>query len=221
MEVVYPSTAAQVFHMFRRQMLRGFRKPLVVMTPKVMLRATTSRWEELTTGSFEEFLDDPAFGAAGGAPGSGRSAVKRVVLVSGKLYWELEERRRAIALKDGREDVAIVRVEQFYPFHKAKLAEILSRYPKSAELCYAQEEPMNQGGYRFVDDVLRREMGIAGGARYIGRGASCSPATGSKKQHKVEQEAILTAAIGPKPQDAGTDGVKDKTGEPAKVGAGH
>ena len=156
MQVAYPSTAGQAFHMLRRQVKRKFRKPLVVMTPKSMLRVPTSSASELTTGHFREFLDDPAF-ASGTRD---RSAVKRIVLCCGKLYHELAERRDAA----GREDIAIVRVEQLYPFHEAMLSEILSQYPADAERVYAQEEPRNMGGYLFISDQIMTKLGEAAAA---------------------------------------------------------
>ncbi len=190
MQVLYPTTAAQCFHMFRRQVKRNFRKPLVVMTPKSMLRVPTSPVSELLQGGFREFLDDPMF-----VSGGDRSRVRRVMLCCGKIYWELDERRRAI----GRDDVALVRVEQVYPFHTEMLREILAGYPKDAELAYVQEEPYNSAAYLFVANRLETELGIPSPV-YIGRPSSGSPATGSKHQHKYEQEAIISKAIGPKPE---------------------
>ena len=190
MEVVYPSTAAQTFHMFRRPVKRNFRKPLIVMTPKSMLRVPTSHIDELMNGRFEEILDDPMF-ARGGAD---RSGVKRVVICCGKFYWELDERRREL----GRTDIAIVRVEQVHPFHHSLFRDILNRYPKSAERVYVQEEPRNAAAYLWVGDRMVAEMDLER-PRYIGRPVSGSPATGSKRMHKIEQERILSEAIGPKP----------------------
>jgi 2-oxoglutarate dehydrogenase E1 component len=201
-QVVYPTTAAQTFHMFRRQMKRNFRKPLIVASPKSMLRVNTSHIAELTEGTFREILDDPMFaGGHGVEKALDRKKVKRVILCSGKIYHELDQRRREIE----RADTAIVRVEQVYPFHKDMLGEILSGYPKGVEMIYVQEEPRNQGSFLFVADRVEHEMGIRDLA-YIGRPASASPAVGSKKVHKVEQERLLTQAIGPAPE---SDGSKD------------
>jgi 2-oxoglutarate dehydrogenase E1 component len=199
MQVIYPSTAAQAFHMFRRQLRRPFRKPLIVPTPKSLLRIPTSDISELMTGTFQEMLDDPAFER----DGRDRSKVSRVVLCCGKIYWELDERRRQL----GREDIAIVRVEQIYPFHHDLFAQILARYPQSAERVYAQEEPRNAAAYLFVADRMVNEMNMER-PRYIGRPASGSPATGSKKKHKYEQEKIVSEAIGPKPEAAEGAGKK-------------
>jgi 2-oxoglutarate dehydrogenase E1 component len=192
MQAVYPTTGAQCFHMFRRQVKRNFRKPLVVMTPKSMLRVPTSPLSDLTHGGFREFLDDPMFA---GKAASKKKGVARVVLCCGKIYWELDERRRLL----GREDIAIVRVEQIYPFHKEMLREILASYPKGAELVYAQEEPYNAAAYLFVANKLDIELGLPR-PLFIGRPSSGSPATGSKHQHKYEQEAIISKTVGPKPE---------------------
>lgn len=191
MQIVYPTTGAQCFHMFRRQVKRNFRKPLIVMTPKSLLRVPTSPVSELTAGGFHEFIDDPSF--TGGE--QKRSGVKRVIVCCGKIYYELDERRRLA----GRDDVAIIRMEQVYPFHAEMLREMLAAYPAEAELVYVQEEPYNSAAYLFFADrvvsLLGRERPV-----YIGRPGSGSPATGSKSQHKYEQEAIISKAIGPKPE---------------------
>ncbi len=189
MQVVYPTTAAQCFHMFRRQVKRNFRKPLIVMTPKSMLRVPTSPVSELTAGGFREFIDDPMFA------GRDRSGVKRLIVCCGKIYYELEERRRLT----GREDVAIVRMEQIYPFHAEMIREILASYPAEAEMVYVQEEPYNAAAYLFFADRMTSLLGRERPA-FIGRPSSGSPATGSKSQHKYEQESILSKAIGPKPE---------------------
>jgi 2-oxoglutarate dehydrogenase E1 component len=195
MQVVYPSTGAQIFHLLRRQVSkqRKFRKPLIVMTPKSMLRVPTSHVNELMDGTFKEVLDDPMF--AGPSKGD-RKNVRRVLLCSGKIFHELSERRDKLK----RSDTAIVRIEQLYPFHKDMLKETLAKYPAKAELIWVQEEPRNAGAYLFVDDAMRTQMGVTI-AQYIGRKASASPATGSKHKHKDEQEAIITQAIGPKPPE--------------------
>jgi 2-oxoglutarate dehydrogenase E1 component len=184
MEVVYPSTGAQTFHLLRRQMLRNFRKPLIVMTPKKYLRFESSTIQELSSGKFEHLIDDAGVEAKG---------VKRVVYCSGKIYHELHERRSATK----RQDVTIVRIEQLYPFHAELARRIDARYPKGAERVYVQEEPRNQGAFLFVADRFSEDLGIRLG--YIGREASASPATGSEKAHGVQQNSILTRAIGPLP----------------------
>ncbi len=183
-QVCYPSTAAQAFHMFRRQVKAPFRKPLIVATPKSLLRVPTSSIDELTTGSFQHVLDDPMFADRDTA------GVKRLLLCSGKFYHELAARREAAK----RTDTAIVRIEQFYPFDVQQAKAILSRYPKGAEWAWAQEEPRNQGAYLFMSDVFRSTLGRD--LAYLGRPTSATPAPGSKHHHKDQQEALLTEAIG-------------------------
>ncbi len=199
MEVVYPSTAAQTFHMYRRELRRKFRKPLVVMTPKSMLRVPTSDVDDLINGRFRELIDDPAFTPVGDEPAGGtqdRSKVKRVALCSGKIYHELAARRDLI----GREDVAIVRVEQLYPFYTRGMQELLARYPDDAEVAWVQEEPRNMGAFLYMADALQNQVGVDR-VWYFGRDASATPAVGSKSKHKQEQESIITHAIGPKPDN--------------------
>lgn len=198
-EVVHPSTAGQMFHLLRRQVKRNFRKPLIVATPKKMLREFTSRVEELTSGRFHEVLDDPAFA---GAPGDKKSkpvdrkGVKKVLLCSGKIYHELAERRTLLQ----KGDIALVRIEQLYPLHAKRVEEVLLAYPKSAERIWVQEEPMNAGPWTYIAHAFKDALKID--LAYIGRDASASPATGSKHLHYHQQEAILTRAIGPKPKGA-------------------
>ena len=190
MQVVNPSTAAQIFHLLRRQVRRSFRKPLVVATPKSMLRTPTSRVRELVRGRFQEVIDDPMF-VAGAAD---RAGVKRVILCSGKIYHEMAERRAAQA----RDDIALVRVEQLYPLHADLLRSTLDSYPKNAELVWTQEEPQNAGGFRYMEAALREQVGVAR-VGYIGRETSSTPAVGSKSAHKEEQEALITLAVGAAP----------------------
>ncbi len=196
-QVTMPSTAAQIFHLLRRQGSpdRKFRKPLIVATPKSMLRVQTSKAEELLTGTFCELLDDPLFAGAPGTNGKqwpDRKGVGRVVLCAGKIYHELAKRRE----ESKKFDTALVRVEQFYPFHADLFAQIIKAYPAKAELVYCQEEPRNAGAFLFIDDVLRNQCGVKA-LRYIGRPSSAAPATGSKKLSEKQQEAILAEAIAP------------------------
>jgi 2-oxoglutarate dehydrogenase E1 component len=202
MEVVMPSTGAQMFHLLRRVVARNFRKPLIVMTPKSMLRTPTSSAAELLTGTrFQEIIDDA---------GIERKGVKRVVLCSGKLYHELAERRALLENKD----VALVRVEQFYPLHTDLLKRILAGYGKGVEVVWCQEEPRNAGAWRHMALSVRETLGVD--LVYIGREASASPAVGSKTKHKYEQEAILAAAVGAKPKkDEGTKNGQAGTGSGA------
>jgi 2-oxoglutarate dehydrogenase E1 component len=180
-QVCYPSTPAQYFHLLRRQVRRDFRKPLVVMTPKSLLRnkAAVSPVQDFVSGRFLEVLDDAAADPA---------RVRRVVLCSGKVYYDL------VAFRDqeGADDVALVRVEQFYPFHEAMLREILQRYRRAKEWVWAQEESQNMGGWSFMEPRLRA-LGVP--PAYVGRDASASPATGSKTVHVREQRELVEAAV--------------------------
>ncbi|MGH7173690.1 MAG: 2-oxoglutarate dehydrogenase E1 component, partial [Gemmataceae bacterium] len=181
MQVCYPSTPAQYFHLLRRQMKRDFRKPLLVMTPKSMLRlkAAGSPLEEFVTGRFQEVLDDSEV-----EPGR----VRRVLLCSGKVYYDLLEHRGEAK----SHDVAIVRVEQFFPFAEEAIRRALSRYRKAKEWVWVQEESQNMGGWSFVEPRLR---GLGFTVDYIGRDASASPATGSLGVHRREQKELIEAAI--------------------------
>lgn len=183
-QVVYPTTSAQVFHMLRRQIKRNARKPLVVMTPKSMLRlpAAQSPVEDLVNGQFQTVLPDPAKPDA--------AKVTRLVFCSGKFFHELDAQRRA----NGNAAVALVRIEQLYPFPADEVAAQLQRY-KKAEVVWAQEEPRNMGAWAFVQDQFldRFDRRIA----YIGRPATASPAVGSLKAHAKEHAVVLAAAVGP------------------------
>jgi 2-oxoglutarate dehydrogenase E1 component len=187
MQVVNPTTPAQYFHLLRRQMYgghdrRGVRKPLVVFTPKRMLRhpKAVSAIGDLTADYFREVLPDPA------APEPGR--VKRVLICSGQIYYDLAAARE----EKKADNITILRLEQIYPFPAAAIAEMLVKYPSSAEIVWVQEEPRNMGAWHFVQDQLR-PMAV----RYIGRVESASPATGSLKRHQQEQAEIIEAALAP------------------------
>jgi 2-oxoglutarate dehydrogenase E1 component len=181
MQVCYPSTPAQYFHLLRRQMKRPFRKPLVVMTPKSLLRhkAAVSPLDELVKGRFLDVLDDPTVRP---------ERTRRVVLCSGKVYYDLAEQRS----REKAEDVALVRIEQFYPFHDDLLAQVLGRYPDSTEWVWVQEESQNMGAWTFLEPRLRA---LGYGLKYIGRDASASPATGSHEVHVREQKEVVEVAI--------------------------
>jgi 2-oxoglutarate dehydrogenase E1 component len=186
MQVAYPSTPAQYFHVLRRQMKRDFRKPLVLMTPKSMLRskAAVSPLDDLVHGRFHEVLDDTAAAPA---------RVRRLVLCGGKVYHDLAAARAA----DGLDEVALLRVEQFYPFPEEQLRRALGRYRRVKEWVWAQEESQNMGGWGFMEPRLRA---LGTPFEYVGRDASASPATGSGEVHKREQREVVEAALrGPLP----------------------
>jgi multifunctional 2-oxoglutarate metabolism enzyme len=185
LQVCYPTTPAQYFHLLRRQVRPGMERPLVVMTPKSLLRlpAAASTIEDLASGGFQPLIDDPEITDA--------AAVKKVVLCSGKVYYDLAEARKKI--EDRR--VAIVRLEQFYPFPLRSIRETLAKYPNATEIVWAQEEPQNMGGWTFVQDRLENLLPNCERARYVGRSASASPATGSYSIHQKEQAALIEQAL--------------------------
>lgn len=201
-EVAYPSTGAQTFHLLRRQMLRDFRKPLVVMTPKKFLRVETSTVDELSTGAFQHLIDDTAFASPAAA-----KSVTRVIYCSGKIFHELNDRRQAT----GKQGVAIVRVEQLFPLHAEMLKKIDARYPATAQRIWVQEEPRNMGAFQYAADAFVEAAGIKLG--YIGRVPSASPATASEYSHKKQQDRVLSDAIAPLP-------AAKAAGKPEDHGAG-
>lgn len=181
-QFAYPSTPAQYFHLLRRQVKQPFRRPLIVLTPKGMLRhpLCVSRLDELAGGRFMEIL------AGSGDP----EKITSVLICSGKIYFELLERM----LKDGREDLDLVRVEQFYPLRSELILEALGPYRDGTRFTWVQEEPENMGGWSFIRRQLADILGEEPG--YVGRVASPSPAVGSHRMHKEEQQKILEEAFG-------------------------
>jgi 2-oxoglutarate dehydrogenase complex dehydrogenase (E1) component-like enzyme len=185
MQVAIPTTPAQYFHLLRRQMHRDIRKPLIAFTPKSLLRlpAARSAAEEFTGGWFREVLADPRRPEPAG--------VRLVLLCTGKVAYDLDEHRQAT----GREDVAIVRVEQLYPFPADQIKEILEGYPNLAEVRWVQEEPENMGGYGFVHVRLHSRLPEGVRFSHAARAESGSPATGSHTIHEQEQEELLAEAF--------------------------
>jgi len=187
--VCNPTTPAQYFHLLRRQVRPGFERPLVVMTPKSLLRlpAATSSLEILTSGGFQAVLDDTGI--------EDPTKVQRLVLCSGKVYYDLEEARRKTAGASRAYRVCILRLEQFYPFPAIRLLELVARYPGATELVWCQEEPKNMGGWTFVEPRLEQLLAQLGRPRYAGRAASASPATGSYQIHQLEQAKLSEEAL--------------------------
>ena len=184
-QVVNLTTPAQLFHCLRRQVLRSLRKPLVVMSPKSLLRhpECVSNLTEFSEGSFQRVLPDEGAGAS--------SKVSRILLCSGKLYYELDAYRKA----NQRKDVAIVRLEQLYPFPDQQLKSALSAFPKTTPIIWVQEEPANMGAlpflrYRIEDKFYERHPFLA-----ASRPESASPATGSSASHKIEQASLIEQAF--------------------------
>lgn len=186
MSVCVPTTPAQVFHMLRRQMIRLVRKPLIVMSPKSFLRhpLATSTLDELATGEFKLILsevDDLA-----------KDKVKKVVLCSGKVYYDLLQKRR----DKKQDDTAILRIEQLYPFPRDELLKALDQYPHAKTVVWCQEEPMNQGAWYQIAFHLRAcTMDRGRELDYTGRSAAAAPAAGSAKRDKAEQKALVSAAL--------------------------
>lgn len=185
LQVCYPTTPAQYFHLLRRQVKQEQRKPLVVMTPKSLLRlpAASSTIAELEIGGFQPVIND--------ARVVDESRVKRVVVCSGKVYYDLDAARESSAA----EDVAVVRLEQFYPFPAKALTSIFAKYPNATEICWTQEEPQNMGGWTFVEPRLSRIVPAGITLRYVGRDASASPATGSYAIHNLEQNKLVSESL--------------------------
>lgn len=180
LQVAYPTTPAQYFHLLRRQVKRPLRKPLVVMTPKGLLRhpEAVSPLEELAGGRFQKVMGERVKGA------------RKVLLTSGKVYYELLAKRREL----GAEDVAILRLELLYPFPEEELKEALAPYPKKTPVIFVQEEPVNQGAWWYLQARFCGEL-FGHPLRVVARPESPSPAVGSSKVHKKEQEALLEEAF--------------------------
>jgi len=187
-QVVYPTTPAQYFHLLRRQVKRNFRKPLVVMTPKSLLRlsAATSPLSEFTSGHFREVLDDSTVNS---------DIVTRVLLCSGKVYYDLAKKRDELKTQA----VAIVRLEQLYPWPEAQLTAVLGRYRRAREWIWVQEESQNMGVWSFAEPRLRA-MNFP--FDFVGRDASASPATGSHHVHEREQTLLVDGAFAVTPPGA-------------------
>ena len=199
LQVINPTTPANYFHALRRQLLREFRKPLIVMTPKSLLRhkRAVSTLADMATGTgFHRVMIDGAEAdcEVGGVRLRPDVEINRVIVCSGKVYFDLVEQRA----KSGRDDVYILRLEQFYPWPLKSLTNELKRF-KNAELVWCQEEPKNMGGWQFVDPwlelTLERMKITAKRARYVGRPASASTAAGQMSRHLKELETFLTEAF--------------------------
>src|SRR5437763_15897387 len=177
------TTSAQYFHVLRRQMKRNFVKPLIIMTPKSLLRAdfASSRAEEFTSGGFEEILGSPKVGPA--------EKMERIILCSGKVYYDLLNYRDAQKI----DNAAIIRIEQLYPLAEKKLRATIQPYPKTARLVWCQEESQNMGAWSFIESRLRQLFGRD--VAYAGRNASASPAVGALAIHKREQACLIAEAF--------------------------
>jgi 2-oxoglutarate dehydrogenase E1 component len=206
LRIAVPSTASQYFHLLRAQALRAHKTPLVVFTPKSLLRAEASRSsiDELTNGTFVEVIDDPGV--------TDRTAVRRIVLASGKVAHEALRRRDearaeapAAPLHESTngarsapspDQLAVVRVEQLYPWPADALERVLATYPQATEVVWLQEEPENMGAWGFVHGRLHRVLRDRYELHHVSRTESASPATGSAALHQLEQADLLSRAIG-------------------------
>jgi 2-oxoglutarate decarboxylase len=199
LQVCYPTSPAQYFHLLRRQVKPGFERPLIVMTPKSLLRlpAAASALDELISGGFRPLIDDAEL--------TDPDLVERIVLSSGKVFYDLNQARgTGPTVREGSsagsagadaDRVAIIRLEQFYPFPQSALKEILARYPNAKELVWCQEEPKNMGGWTFMESRLENLLSRCERPRYVGREASASPATGSYAVHTQEQQRLVNEAL--------------------------
>jgi 2-oxoglutarate dehydrogenase E1 component len=193
MQVCVPSTPAQMFHMLRRQMIRPLRKPLVVMTPKSLLRhpLSVSRLEELSTGGFHTIIDEiddlkPA-------------EVTRLVFCSGKVYFDLLKARHEAKMTTA----AVIRIEQLYPFPSDEYEAVLRKYPNAREVVWCQEEPQNQGGWYQIRHRLQSKLTAGHELLYAGRAGAAAPATGISSLHEQQQKNLVTAALqGIPPEEA-------------------
>jgi 2-oxoglutarate dehydrogenase E1 component len=186
MRVTYPTTPAQYFHLLRRQVHSSKEKPLVVMTPKSLLRlpAARSTVKEFTGGIFNEVIDDIKFE-------NNYEEIKRVVLTSGKVYYDLIKYQEMNNIAD----TAIIRVEQLYPFPGERITNLLKKYSKAKIINWVQEEPKNMGAWYFMFPRLLDILGKGQKLKYVGRDESPSPASGSHKMHHLQQEELVKGAF--------------------------
>ena len=186
MQIVQPTTASQIFHVLRRQMVRNVRKPLIIMTPKSLLRNkdATSPLSEFTRGGFQTVIGETAEIKA--------EKVKRIVVCSGKVYYDLVKKRT----ERGADDVAIVRIEQLYPFAHKAFGNEIKKYPNATEIVWTQDEPQNQGAWFFVQHYIHENMVDGQKLGYSGRAASASPAVGYSHLHQEQQKALVDGAFG-------------------------
>ena len=184
-QVCQLTTPAQLFHALRRQIHRKFRKPLVLLQPKSLLRLehATSRLEEFTDGQMQLVIDDPA--------SPDREKVKRVLFCTGKVFYTLAAARA----KENLKDVAIVRVEQLYPFPRKEIQAVLTKYRNARDVSWVQDEPRNRGAWSFMEPRLLELLPDPATLHYVGRDEAASPATGSKKMNDREEAELVQQAL--------------------------
>ncbi len=183
MQIVNASTPAQYFHLLRRQALRKEKKPLVIFTPKSLLRSplNVSSLSDLMQGGFQEILEGPRPSAT----------CRKILFCSGKIYYELEAERE----KRNISDIAVVRIEQLYPFHHQRFQEIVSQYKEASQWVWVQEESENAGAWSYIRSHLQEHKPRDAALFYIGRPANATTATGSHRKHKQEQQDLLDRAL--------------------------
>ncbi len=183
LQIVNATTPAQYFHVLRRQALRSIRKPLIIFTPKSLLRlpACTSEMQQFTTGCFEEVLDDP----------NPPQKVERVLICTGKVFYDLVN-QRVERKKDG---IVIFRIEQLYPLHEVKMKNLFSRVNGCKDFRWVQEEPENMGAWEFIHPHIEAVLPKGASLRYVGRERSAVTATGSTRQHKLELDRFMNEAF--------------------------
>jgi 2-oxoglutarate dehydrogenase E1 component len=196
MQVMTPTTPAQIFHALRRQAIRPIRKPMIVMSPKSLLRhkLATSTLDELATGTFQTVIDE--------IDEINKADVTRLVICGGKVYYDILEKRRELGLNH----IAIVRIEQLYPYPKDIINELLESYPNLKDVVWAQEEPKNQGAWLFVAPRLYEEILPTGRPikiHYAGREASAAPACGSPYLHAKQQSGLVLDALAVQAEETG------------------
>jgi len=189
-QIAYPSCPSQMYHLLRRQMIRPYRKPLIIMSPKSLLRRkiSFSPVSDLAQGCFQVVI-----GETDGLPADG---VDRVVFCSGKVYWDILEARR----EKGLQNVAIARVEQLYPYPAEAIAAELANYPNAKDVVWAQEEPENQGAWFYLRDPLRSALSKGQTFHYAGRPPMAAPSGGDYHRHLMRQRGLIEGALG-LPQD--------------------
>ena len=184
MQVCNLSTPAQYFHVLRRQMTNAVRKPLVIMTPKSLLRhpEAKSAKEEFISGSFREVIDDDV---------PDRNKIKKILITSGKLYYDLTKYRTETKI----ENAAIIRLEQFYPFPYESMREIIRSYPNAEKITWVQEEPKNMGAWAFLSNRIQENLELTHKLEYAGRPEGASPAVGSYKVSMQQQKDLVIQAF--------------------------
>lgn len=191
MQVCVPSTPAQMFHLLRRQMLRQLRKPLIVMTPKSLLRhrLSVSSLADLARGRFQPLIEE--------VEPIADESVKRIIFCSGKVYFDLAEFRR----NEGLDQAAIIRIEELYPFPTEEYARVIARYRNAKEVVWCQEEPQNQGAWYQIRHRLQESLSDQHQLFYAGRPHAAAPASGIHALHVRQQQALVSAALASSPRE--------------------